>query len=82
MTETGTKDLQKVMLKIRLFYKPIEEFLPKIHLELNRDYMKKILPALANEVSKTIIAKYDAETMLKNRESVSNEIKNMLIARA
>jgi prohibitin 1 len=82
LTETGTKDLQKVMLKIRLFYKPIEEFLPKIHLELNRDYMKKILPALANEVSKSIIAKYDAETMLKNWESVSNEIKNMLIARA
>ncbi len=82
MTETGTKDLQKVMLKIRLFYKPIEEFLPKIHLELNRDYMKKVLPALANEVSKAIIAKYDAETLLKNRESVSIEIKTLLMQRA
>ena len=49
--------------------------LSKIHLELNRDYMKKVLPALANDVSKSIIAKYDAETLLKNRESVSNEIK-------
>ena len=56
LTETGTKDLQKVMLKIRLFYKPIEKELPKIHLDLNRDYMKKVLPGLANEVSKAIIA--------------------------
>jgi hypothetical protein len=37
--------------------------------------MKKVLPALANEVSKTVIAKYDAETLLKNREAVSTEIK-------
>jgi prohibitin 1 len=44
--------------------------------------MKKVLPALANEVSKSIIAKYDAETLLKNRESVSNEIKELLITRA
>lgn len=70
------------MLKIRLFYKPMEEALSKIHLELNRDYMKKVLPALANEVSKAIIAKYDAETLLKNRESVSIEIKQLLITRA
>ena len=70
------------MLKIRLFYKPIESALSQIHLQLNRDYMKKVLPALANEVSKAIIAKYDAETLLKNREAVSTEIKQMLITRA
>ena len=44
--------------------------------------MKKILPALANEVSKAIIARYDAETLLKQREQVSIEIKNELINRA
>ena len=49
------------MLKLRLFFRPIDEFLPKIHLDLNRDYMKKVLPGLANEVSKAIIARYDAE---------------------
>lgn len=81
-TDTGTKDLQKVNLKIRLFYRPIEEFLPKIHLELNRDYMKKTLPALGNEVSKVVIARYDAEHLLKNREKVANEIKEELMKRA
>ena len=60
----------------------MEQSLAKIHLELNRDYMKKVLPALTNEISKAIIAKYDAEQLLKNRESVSIEIKNELINRA
>jgi len=59
--DTGTKDLQKVLLKIRLFYKPVEKMLPKIHLDLNRDYMNKVLPALGNEVSKAVVARYDAE---------------------
>lgn len=44
--------------------------------------MKKVLPALTNEVSKAVIAKYDAESLLKNREHVSVEIKNELINRA
>lgn len=82
LTESGTKDLQKVTLKIRLFYRPLEDAIPKIHLELNRDYMKKVLPSLANEVSKSIIAKYDAETLLKSREAVAIEIKHLLITRA
>lgn len=41
--------------------------------------MKKVLPALTNEVSKAVIAKYDAESLLKNRENVSVEIKKELI---
>ena len=53
----------------------MEKFLPKIHLDLNRDYMKKTLPALSNEVSKAVIARYDAEHLLKNREKVAKEIK-------
>ena len=56
--------------------------LPKIHLDLNRDYMNKTLPALGNEVVKAVIARYDAEHLLKNREKVANEIKEELTARA
>lgn len=56
--------------------------LPKIHLDLNRDYMNKTLPALGNEVVKAVIARYDAEHLLKNREKVASEIKEELITRA
>jgi prohibitin 1 len=60
----------------------MEKMLPKIHLDLNRDYMNKTLPALGNEVSKAVIARYDAEHLLKNREKVANEIREELTARA
>lgn len=56
--------------------------LPKIHLDLNRDYMNKTLPALGNEVAKAVIARYGAEHILKNREKISNEIKEELTSRA
>lgn len=60
----------------------MEKFLPKLHLELNRDYVRKVLPGLGNEISKAVIARYDAEHLLKNREKIANEIKEELTRRA
>ena len=60
----------------------MEKFLPKLHLELNWDYVRKVLPGLGNEVSKAVIARYDAEHLLKNREKIANEIKEELTRRA
>ncbi len=65
-----------------MFYKPIEELLPKIHLDLNVNYADKVLPALGNEISKAVFARYDAEYLLKNREKVADEIKSELMSRA
>ena len=57
----------------------MEKFIPKIHLDLNKDYANKILPAIGNEVLKTVIAQFDAEQLLKNREKISKEIKDELV---
>ena len=57
----------------------MEKFIPKIHLDLNKDYANKILPAIGNEVLKTVIAQFDAELLLKNREKISKEIKDVLV---
>ena len=57
----------------------MEKFIPKIHLDLNKDYASKILPAIGNEVCKTVIAQFDAELLLKNREKISKEIKDVLV---
>ena len=81
-TSTGTKDMQKVNIKLKIFYQPIEEFIPKIHLQLNKNYMNKVLPAIGNEVLKAIIAKYNAEHLLKERADISSEIKKAMIQRA
>ena len=70
------------MLNITLYYRPIEKFLPKIHIDLDTNYHIKILPAIGNEVAKAVVARYDAEHLLKNREKVANEIKDELMSRA
>merc|ERR1712087_557652 len=81
-TFTGTKDLQKVNLHLRILYKPQEDVIPKIHLTYDKDYANKLLPSIGNEVLKSVIAHYDADQLLKNREKIANEIKENMITRA
>ena len=57
----------------------MEKFIPKIHLDLNKDFANRILPAIGNEVLKTVLAQYDAEHLLKNREKISKEIRDVLV---
>eukprot|EP00296_Roombia_truncata_P000742 JP436436.1.p1 GENE.JP436436.1~~JP436436.1.p1 ORF type:complete len:270 (-),score=86.73 JP436436.1:11-742(-) len=81
-TVTGTKDLQQVSLTLRVLYRPVEEKLPKIHAELGTDYNERVLPSITNEVLKAVVAQYEAEQLLKNREDVSKKIRAILIKRA
>jgi prohibitin 1 len=81
-TNTGTKDLQTVTLDLRILYKPEIEYLNTLYLNLGRDYDERILPSIANEVLKSIIAQYNAEQLLTHREQVSREIREKLTQRA
>jgi len=42
--------------------------------------MNRILPAIGNEVLKSVVAQYDAEQLLKNREKIAKEIKDSLVS--
>ena len=81
-TFTGTKDLQRVHIKIKIFFRPDPEYIQTIHLDLNKDYASKVLPSVGNEVLKAVIAQYDADELLKQREKISSEIKEALTNRA
>ncbi|CAK84450.1 unnamed protein product (macronuclear) [Paramecium tetraurelia] len=54
--------------------------------QLNNIYLKfiklLILPSIANEVLKAVVAQYDADQLIKMREKISQEIKEGLIERA
>merc|ERR1712178_263098 len=78
-TKTGTKDLQTVELHLRILYRPVEEIIPKIHLTYDKDYANRLLPSIGNEVLKSVIAHYDADQLLKNREKIANEIKEGML---
>lgn len=81
-TFTGTKDLQRVHIKIKIFFRPDADYIQTIHLDLNKDYASKVLPSVGNEVLKAVIAQYDADELLKQREKISSEIKEALTNRA
>jgi len=81
-TATGTKDLQMVTIHLRLLYRPVAEGLPQIHATLGRDYDDRVLPSVANEILKAIVAQFDAEQLLTHREEVSTKIRNAIVKRA
>merc|ERR1719313_1366401 len=75
-TTTPTKDLQTVTIWIRLLYKPDRERLFQIHKTLGSGYDERVLPSVGNEVMKSVVAQYDADHLLTQRDKVSREIRN------
>eukprot|EP00923_Selenidium_pygospionis_P033257 GHVN01058508.1.p2 GENE.GHVN01058508.1~~GHVN01058508.1.p2 ORF type:complete len:288 (-),score=26.43 GHVN01058508.1:1544-2353(-) len=81
-TTTGTKDLQTVSLTLRLLFRPRIENLATIHQTLGPDYDERVLPSIGNEILKATVAKYDAESLLTQREKVSQDIRDAITERA
>lgn len=79
---TGTNDLQMVNLTLRVLSKPDKEQLPTIVKRIGPDWDDKVLPSIVNEVLKAIVAQYNAEQLLTQREKVSRQIRETLKARA
>ena len=46
------------------------------------DYEERVLPSIVNEVTKAVVAQYNASELLTKRDLVSTQIRNMLVKRA
>ena len=79
---TGSKDLQMVNITLRVLSKPNAEELAWIYKRLGHDYDDRVLPSIVNEVTKAVVACYNASELLTKREQVSNEIRHRLVVRA
>ena len=81
-SNTGSRDLQMVNMTIRVLYRPHIPSLPRIYSTLGLDFDERVLPSIANEVAKSVVAQYEASHLITRREAVSRQIAQRLIARA
>jgi len=79
---TGSKDLQTVNITLRILFRPREEFLPKIFTNLGIDFDERVLPSIANEVLKAVVAQFDASELITQREIASQRVNEYLTERA
>lgn len=79
---SGSKDLQMVEISLRVLYKPVSNNLPFIYRRLGHDFDERVLPSIVNEVTKAVVARFNASELLTKRDAVSRMIHEMLVARA
>jgi len=81
-SDTGTKDLQMVDLGLRILYRPNSSQIPWLAKNIGLNYDEKVLPSITHETLKSVIANFDASSLLTRRNEVSLKIKDELIERA
>lgn len=79
---SGSKDLQMVEISLRVLFKPDPHNLPFIYRRLGYDFDERVLPSIVNEVTKAVVARFNASELLTKREAVSKMIRDMLMQRA
>jgi len=81
-SETGTKDMQQVQIVLRVLTRPDVDKLPDIYKRLGLDFDQRVIPSIGNEVLKSVVAQYNADQLLTQREKISREIRTQLQERA
>merc|ERR1719232_154636 len=71
-----------VDLGLRILYRPNASQIPWLAKNIGLNYDEKVLPSITHETLKSVIANFDASSLLTKRNEVSLKIKDELIERA
>lgn len=74
--------MQSIKLSVRVLFHPEVSKLDVIYSRLGKNYEQKVLPALCNEILRTVVAQFSAAQLLSQRDQVSQRIKHLLSERA
>lgn len=72
---TPNRDLQQIDLTARVSYKPDKSKLHQIYSTLGPKYDTNVLNNVVNEIIRGVIAQYDAQQLISDRETISNQIR-------
>lgn len=81
-SQSGSKDLQMVQISLRCLVRPDQTKLQSIYRQLGQDFDERVLPSIVNEITKAVIAQYNASELLTKRDFVSKQILDTLVKRA
>ncbi|CAD8054004.1 unnamed protein product [Paramecium primaurelia] len=79
---TANRDMQNVLLTLRVLHRPYSDDLPTIYRTLGIDYDEKVLPSIVNETMRSVVAQYTASQLMSQRDQVSFKIRQALDQRA
>ena len=72
---TPNRDLQQIDLTARVSYKPDKSKLKEIYTTLGPKYDTNVLNNIVNEIIRGVVAQYDAQQLISDRETISNQIR-------
>ena len=71
-------DLHRVDISLRVLVRPDPTMLVQMYQTLGQDFYERVLPNVSEHVLKSVVAQFNADELLTQREQISREIRDQM----